>query len=239
MAGGKSVVVDTYPDFRIDVAKVRAALTPNTKAIIVNSPANPTGVVHARESLRDLATLARERNILLISDEVYRAFCYDDPFASPLEFNDDTLVVDGFSKAYGMTGWRLGFAHGPRRLIEEMIKLQQFTYVCAPSIVQYAGVAACDYDVSAIVADYRQKRDRLVAGLTDRYEIVVPRGAFYLFPKAPWGSGSEFVAEAIRNNLLIIPGNVFSKRDTHFRISYAVNDQMLDRGIDILRRLAK
>src|ERR1035438_10009371 len=76
MAGGKSVVVDTYPDFRIDVAKVRAALTPNTKAIIVNSPANPTGVVHARESLRDLATLARERNILLISDEVYRAFCY-------------------------------------------------------------------------------------------------------------------------------------------------------------------
>ena len=239
MAGGKTVIVDTYPDFRIDVAKVRAAITPRTKVIIANSPANPTGVVHSRETLRDLAQLARERNILLMSDEVYRAFCYDEPFASPLEFNDDTLVLDGFSKAYGITGWRLGFAHGPRRLIEEMIKLQQFTFVCAPSIVQFAGVAAWDYDVSSIVADYKQKRDRLVTGLKDKYELVAPGGAFYLFAKTPWGTGSEFVAEAIRNNLLIIPGNVFSKRDTHFRISYAVSDQTLDRGIEILRRLSK
>jgi aspartate aminotransferase/aminotransferase len=239
MAGGKTVIVDTYPDFRIDVAKVRAAITPRTKAIIVNSPANPTGAVHSRECLRELAMLARERGILLMSDEVYRAYCYDEPFASPLSFNDDTLVLDGFSKAYSMTGWRLGYAHGPRRLIEEMIKLQQFTYVCAPSIVQYAGVAAWDFDVSAIVADYKRRRDRLVAALNDCYEIVNPRGAFYLFPKAPWGTGSEFVAEAIRNNLLIIPGDVFSKRDTHFRISYAVDDPTLDRGIEILRRLAK
>ena len=239
MAGGKSVIVDTYPDFRIDIAKVQTAITPRTKAIIVNSPANPTGAVHSGECLRDLAILARERDILLISDEVYRAFCYDERFASPLVFNDDTLVLDGFSKAYGMTGWRLGYAHGPRRLIEEMIKLQQFTFVCAPSMVQYAGVAAWDYDVSAIVADYKRKRDRLIGALKDCYEIVNPRGAFYLFPKAPWGTGSEFVAEAIRNNLLIIPGNAFSKRDTHFRISYAVNDPTLDRGIEILHRLAK
>jgi aspartate/methionine/tyrosine aminotransferase len=238
IAGGTPVFVDTYPDFKIDVTKAQAALTPRTKAIIVNSPANPTGVVHSRECLRELAHLARERDILLMSDEVYRAFCYDEPFASPLEFNDDTLVLDGFSKAYGMTGWRLGFAHGPRRLIEEMIKLQQFTFVCAPSMVQYAGVAAWDYDVFAIVADYKHKRDRLVAGLQDRYEIVAPGGAFYLFVKTPWGTGNEFVAEAIRNNLLIIPGNAFSKRDTHFRISYAVDDQTLDRGIEILRRLA-
>jgi aspartate/methionine/tyrosine aminotransferase len=238
MAGGKTVVVDTYPECRVDVAKVRAAITPRTKAIIVNSPANPTGVVHSRDCLRDLALLACERNLLLMSDEVYRAFCYDEPFVSPLEFNDDTLVLDGFSKSYAMTGWRLGFAHGPRRLIDEMIKLQQFTFVCAPSMVQYAGVVAWDYDVSAIVADYKHKRDRLVAGLKDRYEIVRPGGAFYLFVKTPWGTGIEFVAEAIRNNLLIIPGNAFSKRDTHFRISYAVNDQTLDRGIEILRRLA-
>ncbi len=237
-AGGKSVSIDTYPDFRIDVAKVKSAITPRTKAIIVNSPANPTGIVHARETMRDLASLARKRGILLMSDEVYRAFCYDEPFVSPIAFNDDTLVLDGFSKAYGMTGWRLGFAHGPRRLIEEMIKLQQFTFVCAPSMVQYAGIAACDFDISAIVADYKHKRDRLVNALKDRYEIVAPRGAFYLFPKVPWGTGSEFVTEAIRNNLLIIPGNAFSSHDTHFRISYAVDDKTLDRGIDILRRLA-
>ena len=239
MAGGKAVIIDTYPDFRIDVAKVKSALTPKTKAIIVNSPANPTGIVHDRDVLRDLAVLARERKVLLLSDEVYRAFCYDVPFASPLEFNDETLVLDGFSKAYGMTGWRLGFAHGPRRLIEEMIKLQQFTYVCAPSMVQCAGVAAWDSDISGIVADYKQKRDRLVNALKGKYQIADPGGAFYLFPKTPWGTGGDFVAEAIRNNLLIIPGGVFSKRDTHFRLSYAASDPMLDRGIEILLRLAQ
>lgn len=239
VAGGVSVVIDTYPTFQIDLDKVRAAITPRTKAIIVNSPGNPTGVVHQRETLRALALLAREKRILLLSDEVYRAFCYDEPFASPLEWNEDAIVFDGFSKTYGMTGWRLGYCHGPRRLIEEMIKLQQFTYVCAPSIVQWAGVAAWDVDVSAIVNDYKQKRDRLVAGLRERFELTRPGGAFYLFAPAPWGTASEFVAEAIRNNLLVIPGNVFSRRDTHFRISYAASDQTLERGIEILNRIAR
>jgi aspartate aminotransferase/aminotransferase len=239
LAGGKAVVIDTYPDFRMDVDRVKAALTPRTKAIIVNSPANPTGVLHERGALRDLAQLAAARGVLLLSDEVYRAFCYDAPFASPAEFSSDVLVFDGFSKAYGMTGWRLGFCHGPRRLIEEMTKLQQLTYVCAPSIVQYAGVAAWDYDISAIVAAYRHKRDRICAGLENHYEMATPGGAFYVFAKAPWGSGTDFVAEAIRNNLLIIPGNTFSRRDTHFRISYAASDETIDRGIAILNKLAR
>jgi aspartate/methionine/tyrosine aminotransferase len=239
LAGGTPVIVDTYPDFQIDIAKVRAALTPRTKAIIVNSPGTPTGVLYDAATLRTLALLAKERGILLLSDEVYRAFAYDRPFASPLEHSDEVLVFDGFSKTYGMTGWRLGFCHGPRRLIEEMTKLQQFTYVCAPSALQYAGLAAWDYDVSGIVADYRRKRDLLVEALRERYEMETPGGAFYLFPRAPWGTGSEFVAEAIRNNLLIIPGITFSKRDTHFRISYAASDATLERGIEILRRLAR
>ena len=239
VAGGKSVILDTYPDFQIDMKKVAAAVTPRTKAIIVNSPSNPTGFVPPRDTLRDLALLAQERKLLLLSDEVYRAFSYDRAFASPLEFNPDSVVFDGFSKTYGMTGWRLGYCHGPRRLIEEMIKLQQFTYVCAPSVVQWAGVAALDYDVSTIVADYKRKRDRLVAGLEDGFELIRPGGAFYLFPKTPWGTGQEFVAEAIRNNLLVIPGGVFSQRDTHFRISYAASDETLERGIEILNRIAR
>ncbi len=239
LAGGTPVLVDTYPDFRIDLDRLKAALTPRTKAVIVNSPAIPTGVLHDRATLRDLALLCRERRILLFSDEVYRSFSYDAPFVSPAEFNEDVVVFDGFSKAYGMTGWRLGFCHGPRRLIEEMIKLQQFTYVCAPSIVQHAGVAAWDYDVSAIVADYHRKRDLLCEGLKDRFEMVKPGGAFYLFPRAPWGTGSEFVAEAIRNNLLIIPGSTFSRADTHFRISYAASDETIGRGIEILNRIAR
>lgn len=239
LAGGKSVILDTYPDFRIDVNKVRAAITPRTKVILVNSPANPTGVVYDKQTLRDLAELAREKNVLLLSDEVYRVFCHDGPFVSAAEFNEDVLVFDGFSKAYGMTGWRLGFAHGPRKLIEEMIKLQQFTFVCAPSMVQHAGVAAWDCDVSEHVASYRRKRDRLYEGLRERFDIVKPGGAFYMYPRAPWGTATEFVAEAIRNNLLIIPGITFSKQDTHFRISYAADDAVIDRGIDILNRIAR
>jgi aspartate/methionine/tyrosine aminotransferase len=239
LAGGKTVVLDTYPDFRLDLDRVRVALTPRTKAIIINSPGNPTGMVYDRETLRELAGLARARRLLLFSDEVYRAFSYDAAFTSPAEFSDEVVVFDGFSKAYGMTGWRLGFCHGPRRLIEEMVKLQQFTYVCAPSIVQHAGACAWDYDVSAIVADYRRKRDLVCAGLRDRFEFVKPGGAFYVFPRAPWGTASEFVAEAIRNNLLIIPGNVFSRADTHFRVSYAATDETIARGLEILNRLAR
>jgi aspartate aminotransferase/aminotransferase len=239
LAGGTTVRLDTYPTFDIDLDRVRAALTPRTRAILFNSPANPTGRVYPRETVRDLALLARERGILLLSDEVYRAFCYEGEFVSPAEFSDEVLVFDGFSKSHGMTGWRLGFAHGPRVLIEEMIKLQQFTFVCAPSMVQHAGLAAWDHDISDIVARYRDKRDRMVAGLKDDFDLGRPEGAFYLFPRAPRGSGTEFVTEAVRGGLLLIPGAVFSGRDTHFRLSYAADDRTLDRGIDLLRKLAR
>jgi aspartate aminotransferase/aminotransferase len=237
LAGGVPIIVDTYPSCTIDVDRVAAALTPRTKAIMVNSPANPSGVLHSGESLRDLAQLAHKHGILLISDEVYSAFAYDEPFRSPAEFNPDVVVVDGFSKAYAMTGWRLGFAHGPCRFIEAMNELQQFTYVCAPSIVQHAGMAAWDFDPAEFVSRYRAKRNRLLQGLSDRFEIVSPGGAFYVFPRAPWGTGTEFVSAAIRNNLILIPGKVFSRHDSHFRISYAADDKTIDRGIEILNRL--
>lgn len=239
LAGGTPVYVDTYPDFRIDAAKVRAALTPRTKAILFNSPANPTGAVADRASVQALADLARQENLLLISDEIYRLFTYSQKFVSPLEFNDDVLVLEGFSKTHAMTGWRLGFAHGPTALIEEMAKLQQFTFVCAPSPVQYAGLTACEYDTSEWTAEYARKRDRIVSGLRDHFELTEPQGAFYLFPKVPWGTGTEFVAECIRNNLLVIPGNVFSRKDTNFRISYAADDRTIERGIEVLVRLAR
>jgi aspartate/methionine/tyrosine aminotransferase len=239
LAGGTSVLVDTYPDFRVDLTKILAAITPKTKVILINSPANPTGSVASNSEMENLAKLCRQRNILLISDEVYKAFCFDEPFATPATWNEDVLVVDGFSKAHGMTGWRLGFAHGPARLIQEMAKLQQFSYVCAPSIVQKAGVVALDQDLTPHVEAYRKKRDAVLTALGDLYEIAQPGGAFYAFPRAPWGTASEFVAEAIRRSLLIIPGNVFSRQDTHFRISYAVDDATLARGLDVLKGIAR
>jgi aspartate aminotransferase/aminotransferase len=239
LSGGTSVLVDTYPDFRVNLAKVAAAITSKTKAILINSPANPTGTVASVAEMEGLAKLCRERDILLISDEVYKAFAFDEPFATPATWNEDVLVVDGFSKAHGMTGWRLGYAHGPSRLIQEMAKLQQFSYVCAPSIVQKAGVVALDQDLTPHVNAYRQKRNAVLEALGDLYEIARPSGAFYAFPKAPWGTATEFVHEAIQRSLLIIPGNVFSQKDTHFRISYAVDDATLARGLEVLKGLAR
>ena len=237
--GGRAVYVDTYPDFRIDLNRVADAITPRTKAIIFNSPGNPTGVVADEPTVRGLAELAARRNVVLISDEIYRAFCYDGPFTSPAKYNRQTLVVDGFSKTYAMPGWRLGFAHGPSAVIREMIKLQQYSFVCAPQPAQWAGAVAMDIDMTPHIDAYRRKRDLLATGLADDYELVKPGGAFYAFPKLPWGTGMEFATRAIeKHKLLLVPGNVFSRRDTHFRLSYAAPDAVIERGIEALKKLA-
>ncbi len=239
LAGGKVVLIDTYPDFRVPVDKVAATITDRTKVILCNSPSNPTGHVASEDELKALAELAREKDVALISDEIYKAFCYDSDFISPARFNDQTLVIDGFSKSHSMTGLRLGYVHGPQAIIQQMIKLQQFTFVCAPHPVQWAGLAAWDYDISDRVAEYKAKRDLIRAELAEDFEIHGAGGAFYLFLKTPWGTGTQFVTEAIKHNLLIIPGNVFSAKDTHFRLSYAATDDTLKRGAEVLRKLAK
>ena len=237
LVGGKVVLIDTFPDFRVDLDRVAAAITPRTKVILFNSPANPTGVTASLDDIRNLAQLAAERNIALVSDEIYNRFCYDEPFVTPATFNEQTIVIDGFSKTYGITGWRIGFAHGPREIIQTMIKLQQYTFVCAPHPFQWASAAAMDVDMTPYIDEYRRKRDFVLDALKEDYEIVKPGGAFYIFPKAPWGSASEFVAKAIENQLLIIPGGIFSTRDTHFRISYAASQATLERGVEVLQRL--
>ncbi|RMG00372.1 MAG: aminotransferase class I/II-fold pyridoxal phosphate-dependent enzyme [Planctomycetota bacterium] len=240
VAGGVPVYVDTYPDFHIDLARVEAAVGERTKLILFNTPANPTGAVAGREEVRGLAELAAARGIALLSDEIYREFCDPGAFVSPAEFNPETLVIEGFSKSHGIPGWRIGALHGPSALIDEMIKLQQYSFVCAPHPLQWAALEALDVDMSETYASYRRKRDMLYEGLKDLYEIPRAEGAFYLFPKAPWGTGTEFVEKAItEHGLLIIPGNVFSKRDTHFRISFAAADDTIARGIEILRKLAE
>jgi aspartate/methionine/tyrosine aminotransferase len=239
LIGGTPVLIDTYPNFRIPIDRVAAAITRRTKLILLNSPANPTGVVASEAEIRSVADLAAEHNIALVSDEIYRGFCYDEPFVSPASFNSQTIVVDGFSKSHAMTGWRLGYAHGPAAVIDEMAKLQQYTFVCAPQPFQWAAAAALDVDMSAHMAAYRQKRDQIVDGLAGYYELQRPGGAFYAFPKVPHGTAADFAARAVEEQLLIVPGNVFSRRDSHFRISYATDDATLERGIEVLRRLAK
>ncbi len=238
LVGGVPVLIDNYPDFRMDLNKVADAITPRTKLILLNSPANPTGVQLSEEEIRGVSELAAERGVAIVSDEIYSNFCYDAPFISPAQFNSQAIVIDGFSKSHAMTGWRLGFVHGPPDVIDAMVKLQQYTFVCAPQPVQWAGAVAMDVDVTGHIEDYRRKRDLLADGLAGLYEFEKPGGAFYLFAKAPWGTASEFVARAIENSLLIIPGNIFSHRDTHFRLSYAADDEVIRRGIDVLQELA-
>jgi len=240
MAGGRGVFVDTYPDFQLTAERVAPHITGRTKVLMVSSPSNPTGVVMQPEAWRDLVELCEQRGILLISDEIYDVFCYDGPCPSPASLSDELLVLRGFSKSYAMTGWRLGYAVGPRPIIEQMTKMQQYTYVCAPSMVQHAGLVALDTDMSQHVAAYKRKRDRVIEVLSPHFELTEPGGAFYAFVKVPTGeSGTQFVSRAIERELLIIPGNVFSERDTHFRISYACSDQTLERGLELLVELAR
>jgi aspartate/methionine/tyrosine aminotransferase len=242
MVGGKAVYVDAYPDFTIDLAKVEAAITPRTKLILFNSPNNPTGAVADAAAARGLAQLAAKHNIALLSDEIYRIFCYDGALPSPAADNPDVIVVDGFSKSWAVTGWRLGWVHGPAAIIEKMTMLQQYTFVCAPHPLQWAAVAALEVDMSAQVAEYARRRDLVIAGLRDAgYRVAPTGGAFYVFPEVPAGrrTAQEFVARAIEHELLVIPGGIFSRRDTHFRISYAATERTLERGLEVLRKLAK
>jgi aspartate aminotransferase/aminotransferase len=185
--------------------------------------------------------VARKHNLLILSDEIYEPFLYDVARGLPstAKTYENTLVLRGFSKSHAMTGWRLGYAAGPEAVVSQMTKLQQYTFVCAPSPLQYAALAAMDVNMSDAVAAYRRKRDIAFETLSKRFEVVKPAGAFYIFPKAPAGqTASDFVARAIDNNVLIIPGNVFSERDTHFRISYATTDERLQQGCEILCKLA-
>src|SRR4051812_4682852 len=192
MVGGRAVIIDTYPDFRIDPARVAAAITPRTKMILLNSPGNPTGVVAGEVELKAVAALAAKHNIALVSDEIYREFCYDAPLVSAAKWNDQTIVVDGFSKTYGVTGWRLGFMHGPSAVIDKITMLQQYTFVCAPHPLQWAAVAALDVDMSEYIAAYRRKRERVLDGLIEAgYTVVRPGGAFYVFPEVPANAAGQ------------------------------------------------
>ncbi|HEY8667961.1 MAG TPA: aminotransferase class I/II-fold pyridoxal phosphate-dependent enzyme [Tepidisphaeraceae bacterium] len=242
LAGGKSVIVDSYPDFRFHADRVERAITPRTKMLMLNSPSNPTGVVMSAAEVASAVEIARKHDLLILSDEIYEPFLYESSgsgLASAARTYEKTILLRGFSKSHAMTGWRLGYAAGPDEIIAQMTKLQQYTFVCAPSPLQYAALKAMDISMAEAVEAYRKKRDIVYQELGKRFELVKPEGAFYIFPKAPKGmTASAFVAKAIESNVLTIPGNVFSERDTHFRISYATTDEKLMQGCEILNRIA-
>jgi aspartate aminotransferase/aminotransferase len=242
MFGGKCVFIDTYPNFDLNVDRIEAAITKKTKLIIVNSPCNPTGAVYSADQIIALADAARKHDIVVLSDEIYNRFAYDNPCESIAKHYEKTILLNGFSKAYAMTGWRMAYVavHDCLKFVlEQMVKIQQYTFVCAPTPFQKAAITALDFDTTQYVDSYRKKRDLIYDGLNDKFEITKLCGAFYAFIKAPNGqTATEFVEKAIKNNLLIIPGNIFSEKDSHFRISYATTDDQIRKGIEILRSLA-
>jgi len=237
LVGGVPSYASTYPDFRVTSEALENAVSSRTKAIVINSPANPTGAVLSRDELKLVADFADAHNLLIISDEIYEQLIYDSEPATVAQYSSNVLVLNGLSKMGGMPGWRVGYAAGPAELIERMAMLQQYTFVCAPAFAQKAAIVALQRDTSEMVSAYRRKRDIVYDGLKERFKVNKPAGAFYIFPEAPGGDADQFVRRAIENNVLIIPGNVFSERNTHFRVSFAAADDTLQAGVDVLNRL--
>jgi aspartate aminotransferase/aminotransferase len=242
LVGAVPVTVDSYPDFKFPAEKIEQAITGKTKMLIVNSPSNPTGVVYSEEELQTAAAIAERHNLLLVSDEIYEALSYDKTCPSIVPYAPErTILLRGYSKTYGMPGWRMGFAAGPEPIVQEMAKLQQYTFVCAPSFAQKACLTALETDVSGLIEAYRRKRDIAYDTLRQAFEVNKPSGGFYIFPKAPerFGCATTFVEQAIARKVLIIPGKVFSEKDTHFRISYATSDEKILEGCEILCEVAR
>lgn len=231
------VFLDTYPTFRINPEKLKQLITKKTKALIINSPNNPTGIVYSEKELGDIAKIARENNLLIISDEIYERFDYDNKFFSIGSIYKNTITLNGFSKSHAVTGWRVGYAHGPSEIIQAMNKLQQYTFVCAPAPAQAALTKAFNVNLDEEYQKYRSKRDLLYQELKDKYQIYKPEGAFYLFIKIP-EERKHFIDELTKRKLLVVPGEAFSTRNDYFRISFAVEDNILEKGIKILQDLA-
>lgn len=245
ITGAKTVYCDTYPDFRMTAERVEPLITDRTRLLLLNSPGNPTGVVLTDDELRDLVDLCTSRGVLILSDEIYDAFTFSDALEngrcpSPARMTQNMLLIRGFGKTYGCTGWRLGYVAGPKPIIQQMAKLQQYTFVCAPSMAQVGVAEAFNVDLSQQVAAYQRKRDIVMEGFAGVTEVEKPGGAFYVFVKVPEHlamTAQQFAEKATDRNVLIIPGNVFSQRDTHVRISFAAPDETVREGVKILREM--
>jgi aspartate/methionine/tyrosine aminotransferase len=245
--GGTPVYVDTYPDFNLTAERIERHVTPRTKLLLLNSPANPTGAVVSPEACREIAELAERKGFLVVADEVYGDFRFGvdgrpgrAPSAAGL--GSTVLLLRGLSKSCAVTGWRIGFAAGPRAVIDKMSELALLFYVCAPSVAQFGALAGLDVRPRREVDRYRRNRDAVVAALSSRYRFVPPAGAFYAFlevPEALGLTGTQFVTRALfEAKTLLVPGSAFSRRDTHFRLSFACDERRLARGLDVLRGMA-
>ncbi len=247
-AGGILRVVPTRKNFTLEVDRIRDAISPRTKALIINSPNNPTGAVYDEKSLKELAEILSERKIYVISDEIYEKLIYEGKHVSIASMDgmeELAIVVNGFSKAYAMTGWRLGYAAGPKEVISAMNKIQQHSVSCAPAFIQKAGVVALRSSqefVKEMVEEFRRRRDYIVNRLSrnSSFDVVKPRGAFYVFPNiSGTGMSSSQMADVMlqKAGVLVTPGKAFGGYDDHIRISYANSLENIKEAMDRIEQL--
>ena len=237
--------------FSFDLNTFRDKLSPKTKMVVLNSPANPTGGVMPREDLKQIADLLRQRDVLILSDEIYSRICYGVEPASITQFDgmlEKTVILDGFSKTYSMTGWRLGYGVMPLWLADAVDKLMVNSNSCTASFTQRAGLAALQGpqdDVDRMVAEFRRRRDAIVAGLNSipGFRCAVPDGAFYAFPNIEGtGMSSKELADLLLNDagVACLSGTAFgSYGDGYLRFSYAASLENIEEALTRIRRVSE
>ncbi|HUV02308.1 MAG TPA: aminotransferase class I/II-fold pyridoxal phosphate-dependent enzyme [Desulfobacteria bacterium] len=243
-AGGTTVCVPTSveDEFKVRAEQIEENITDRTKAIILSYPNNPTGATLSRKELEEIADVVTEHDLLVISDEVYDKLTYDGThtcFAALNGMKERTILLNGFSKAYAMTGWRLGYAAGNKEIIEAMMKIHQYVMMCAPITAQMAAIEAlrCEDEVEQMVSEYNRRRRVMVDGLnTLGLSCFEPKGAFYTFPSIEsTGLTSEEFAKRLlfEEKVVVIPGSVFGACGEGFvRCAYAVSQYELKEALE-------
>jgi aspartate aminotransferase len=237
---GRAVSVPLAEDLTMKPEAVLEKITPKTRAIVLNSPSNPTGAVSSRADIKALAEIAEDHNITILSDEVYEYFIYEGEHVSPASYSDNVITVNATSKSYAMTGWRLGYVAARAEYISQMLKVHQYIQACANSVAQkaaYAAVTGPKDSVNAMKEEFRKRRDVLVKGLNELgMECTLPKGAFYAFPKV--SDSAEVASKLISNGVIVVPGTAFgSEGDGYIRISYAASMKDIEKALNIMEKV--
>lgn len=241
MIGARAVRVSSFPTFELDPTAIEHAITDKTRVIIINSPNNPTGAVYSEQALRQVAAVARAYNLLVISDEIYEHFVHEGEHFSIGSIYPNTITMNGFSKNYAMTGWRLGYVAGPEEIIAAINQLQQYTVFSSSTIAQYAALAALTHPLNPALTNYRAKQALVTAALKSMdYAIHGGTGAYYvLFPTPEGVRDVEFIQAAAKHNVLLIPGHAFAERQDYVRLSYGADLDTLAKGLTILQDVTR
>ena len=239
IVGATPTFYNMYPDFRPDADEIAAKITPRTRLLVFNNPANPTGSVYTPEEVKAVADVCAKHGVPVVSDELHAKFVYDGEHTSIKRYlGAGSILVGGLSKTYAMAGWRLGWAAGAPDVIDKLRVLQQFTYTCPPTLVQRGVEVAFGVDISEHVEEHRRKRDLVYDALVSAgYLVTKPQGSIFLFARVPEGDDISFCERALKEKLLIVPGRAFSRRNTHFRVCFAPPEATLVRGLEVLTRL--